>query len=103
MGRNQREIPAPPKPAAPEGIAMIEAHLRRGYTVLMNAREAGLDPDGWDALVKDVLHLPLSMLPAVKRAVSKGVWQRANDPIRCVRENAKREGLRMFGDSACHR
>ena len=61
----------------------------------MAARYDGLDTDEWNALMKEVLHLPPSMLPAVQHAVKQGAWRRANDPIRCVTEAAEREIARM--------
>ena len=59
------------------------------------AAHEGLDSAGWVALMKNVINLPLSMLPAVKHAVKFGKWKVANDPIRCVRENAECEIARM--------
>ena len=65
------------------------------YTALAAASEGKLDSGGWHALMKDVLHLSESMLPAVKWALKQGAWRRANDPIRSIRENAEREAGRM--------
>ena len=70
-----------------------------GYRELTAARNTGLDSDGWAALMKDLLRLPAWMLPAVQRAVSRGSWRYASDPIGCVRENAKREAARMEFDA----
>jgi len=69
--------------------------LGHGYAALEAASEGKLDSGGWHALMKDLLHLPESMLPAVKWALKQGAWRRANDPIRSVRENAEREAGRM--------
>ena len=74
---------------------MIEAHLRPGYTALAAVLKNGLDPKGWDALMKETLDLPLWMLPAVQIAIGKRYWRMANDPLKCVRENARRQAIRM--------
>jgi hypothetical protein len=74
---------------------MIEAHLRPGYTALAAALKKGREPQEWDALVTNILQLPLWMLPAVRIAMSKGSWRVANDPLNSVRENARREAMRM--------
>ena len=74
---------------------MIDAHLRPGYRALMAARCDGIDSDGWNSLMEDVLHLPPSMLVAVQHAVKQGAWRRANDPVKCVTETAEREARRM--------
>ncbi|MGA2716857.1 MAG: hypothetical protein ABSG41_27530 [Bryobacteraceae bacterium] len=76
------------------GQGIIPEHLRPGYSKLMAARYDGLDTEGWKALMKDTLHLPLSMLPAVKRAVKLGVWRHAKDPVKCVTETAERDTAR---------
>lgn len=55
------------------------------------ARHLALDSDEWLPLMKDVLQLPLSMLPAVRRVVRKGVWRYAHNPLQSVRENAERD------------
>ena len=73
----------------------VNLSQRPGYNAFASARDNGLDPAGWLALMEDVLRLPPWMLPAVRIAVRKGVWRRANDPVKCVRENARREAARM--------
>jgi len=70
---------------------MIEGRLRPGYTALAAARHLALDSDGWIPFMKDVLQLPLSALPAVRRVVRKGAWRYANNPLQSVRENAERD------------
>jgi hypothetical protein len=60
----------------------------------MAAYGAGLTPEGWLALTEDLLQFPGWMMPAVRLAVKKGFWRRANDPVKCVRENAQREAGR---------
>jgi hypothetical protein len=57
----------------------------------MAARKSGLNSNGWPALMNDVLHLPLSMLPAVRRVVKQGAWRQAIDPIACVKAGAERD------------
>jgi hypothetical protein len=73
---------------------MKPPHLRRGYTTLMAAYDAGLSPTEWLSLTLGLLQLPGWMVPAVRLAVQKGVWRRANDPVKSVRENAEREAVR---------
>ena len=70
---------------------MIEARLRPGYAALAAVCKLARDSDGWAALMKDVLHLPMSMLPAVERAVRNGSWRRAIDPIASVKANVERD------------
>lgn len=70
---------------------MIEDRLRPGYAALAAARDLALDSDGWLPLMNDMLQLPVSMLPAVRRAVRKGAWRYAHDPLMSVRENAERD------------
>jgi len=74
---------------------MIDAALRPGYAVLVTARTLPLEDEAWLPLMRDVLQLPAWMLPAAQRAVGKGSWQYANDPLRSVRENSAREVIRM--------
>ena len=69
---------------------MIEPRLRPGYSALMAARYLARDSGRWTALMNDVLHLPLSMLPAVQRSVNQGAWSHAIDPIASVKANAER-------------
>jgi hypothetical protein len=73
---------------------MKAPHLRRGYTTLMDAYDEGLDSAGWLALTENLLQFPGWMVPAVRLAVQKGIWRQANDPVKCVRENAQREAGR---------
>ena len=73
---------------------MKEPQLRPGYATFMAAYGAGLTPEGWLALTEDLLQFPGWMVPAVRLAVKKGFWRRANDPVKCVRENAQREAGR---------
>jgi len=77
------------------GPVIVPEHLRPGYRELMVARYDGLDAYGWSALMTGTLHLPLSMLPAVKHAVKMGIWRQAKDPVKCVTEAAEREMARM--------
>jgi hypothetical protein len=81
---------------------MKPPYLRRGYTTLMAAYEAGLDSAGWLALTENLLRFPGWMAPAVQLAVNKGIWRQANDPVKCVRENAQREAgrNRLTGEPA---
>ena len=74
---------------------MIEEHLRPGYPALEAADNFQQNDGTWFSLLRDVLQLPAWMLPAVQRAVRRRTWRQANDPIRCVRENAEREAGRM--------
>jgi hypothetical protein len=73
---------------------MKEPQLRPGYATFMAAYGAGLTTEGWLALTEDLLQFPSWMVPAVRLAVKKGFWRRANDPVKCVRENAQREAGR---------
>ena len=73
---------------------MIEARLRDGYTALVNARTLPPNDKAWLPLIRDV-QLPAWMLPAVQRAVRKGSWRNAKDPLSCVRKSAEREAKRM--------
>ena len=84
-----------PEAGGSEGLRMIEAHLRPGYTALATVLKNGREPKEWDALVTNILQLPLWMLPAVQIVLSKGSWRKANDPLKCVRENARRQAIRM--------
>jgi hypothetical protein len=43
----------------------------------------------WQRFMHDVLHLPLSMLPAVQYAMGRKAWKVANDPIEQVRGSAQ--------------
>ncbi|MGA2716283.1 MAG: hypothetical protein ABSG41_24570 [Bryobacteraceae bacterium] len=79
----------------PKGLGMIEEHLRPGYAELAAADNFQQDDGTWFSLMRNVLQLPAWMLPAVQRAVRRGYWRQANDPIKCVRENAEREARRM--------
>ena len=79
----------------PSRQAMIEEHLRSGYRALEAADNLQQDDGTWFSLMRDVVQLPVWMLPAVQAAVRKGFWRQANDPIKCVRENAAREAARQ--------
>jgi hypothetical protein len=70
---------------------MIDPILRPGYISLTAARELTLDSEEWLPLMNDILHLPMSLLPAVRRTVRRGTWRYANDPLNCVRENSERD------------
>ena len=74
---------------------MIDAALRPGYAALVTAHMLTLEDEAWLPLMRDVLQLPAWMLPAAQRAVGKGSWRLANDPLRSVRENSAREVIRM--------
>ena len=74
---------------------MIDPALRPGYTALTVARKLAFDSEDWLPLMKDVLQIPLSMLPAVRRVVRKGAWRYAHDPCQSVRENAERDCRRQ--------
>lgn len=70
---------------------MIDTVLRPGYVSLTAVRNLALDSEEWLPLMNDMLHLPMSLLPAVRRAVRKGAWRYAHDPLNSVRENAERD------------
>jgi hypothetical protein len=74
---------------------MIDAALRPGYAALVTARRLPLKDEAWLPLMRDVLQLPAWMLSAAQRAIVKGSWRFANDPLRSVRENSAREVNRM--------
>jgi hypothetical protein len=74
---------------------MIGADLRQGYAALVTARRLTREDEAWLPLMRDVLQLPAWMLPATQRAVGKGSWRFARDPLKCVRENSAREVIRM--------
>jgi hypothetical protein len=78
---------------------MIEPRPGHGYAALDAASDGKLDSGGWHTLMKDVLHLPESMLPAVKWALKQGAWRQADDPVKSVRKNAEREAMRMEFDA----
>ena len=73
---------------------MIDPLLRPGYISLAAARELTLDSEEWLPLMNDMLHLPMSLLPAVRRAVRKGTWRYAHDPLKSVKENSERDHRR---------
>lgn len=70
---------------------MVDPALRSGYFALTAVRNLALDSEGWLPLMNDMLHLPMSLLPAVRRTVRKGAWRYANDPLNSVRKNAERD------------
>jgi hypothetical protein len=52
------------------------------------------DADAWHVFMKDLLGMPMWMLPAVQYAVRLGAWTRANNPAENIRICAERQALR---------
>jgi hypothetical protein len=79
---------------------MIDAALRPGYVQIDAANRLELDSAAWEPFMRDVLGLPLSMLPAVQWTVRMNLWRRASDPLKCVRKTAERRAVRELRAAA---
>jgi hypothetical protein len=74
--------------------SQAQARLHPEYETLAAVRKLPPEADDWLALMKDVLCLPLSMLPSVQRVVRNAAWTHANDPVGSVRNCAVRHAIR---------
>jgi hypothetical protein len=81
---------------------MIASHLRPGFTELEAASTWAPSSEEWIPFMRDVLNMPLSMLPAVHYAMGCKAWKVAKDPIKQVRGFAqnweKRRARSACGD-----
>jgi hypothetical protein len=68
---------------------MIAPGDRRGYTQLEAVCLLKPDAEGWEPFTRDVLNMPISMLPAIQYAVKAKRWQTAIDPLGQVRRTAE--------------
>jgi hypothetical protein len=73
---------------------MIDTQLRPGYNAIKAASKLPEDADGWRIFMKDVLGLPLAMLPSVQRVIKQRIWMRARNPLGCLKESAERDAIR---------
>ena len=68
---------------------------RPGYVEVAAMCDLAPDSALWEHFIREVIHMPLWMLPAVQHAVRQKAWTRALDPIKSVTENAIRAVHRM--------
>ena len=74
---------------------MGECALRPGYTEMMAASLlSATDSAGWEKFMREVLDMPLSLLPAVKHVVKMGVWKRSKDPLNHVKRATENWAMR---------
>jgi hypothetical protein len=70
------------------GYAQVEAVSR----LVSNSAE-------WWPFMRDVMQMPLSMLPTVRYAVKAGAWRQAKDPVGQLRTAAENHDKRLaLGD-----
>jgi hypothetical protein len=74
--------------------------LRPGYREVKAASLLPRDAEAWVPFVRDVLGLPLSMLPGVQQSINRKAWMLARDPLEQVRNAAANWAGRMFRDNA---
>ena len=67
---------------------MAPANTRPGYDQIRAASFLPPNAEAWKPFVRDVLGLPLSMLPGVQYAVNTKVWKNAKAPLEQVRNAA---------------
>jgi hypothetical protein len=80
--------------------AQIESSInepspRPGHAAISDARALAPGDPGWARFTRDVLDLPLWMVPAVQVAIRQASWKQALNPLETVRENAHRVAIRM--------
>jgi hypothetical protein len=68
---------------------------RPGYAAISAVHGLAPDDPGWTRFMRDVLGLPLWMVPAVQVAIRQAAWKQALNPLETVRENAHRVVSRM--------
>jgi hypothetical protein len=66
-----------------------------GYAELAAMNGLATDAAEWEPLMRDVLGMPMSMLPCVQWAVKANIWKRAHNPIQQVTETAVRRKARL--------
>jgi hypothetical protein len=91
---SEKPQPAGPK-TAQRGDSPAMSRLAGQCQYLTAARKLPPDDAAWLPLMRDVLQLPLWMLPAVRLVMRTGPWTRAKDPIASVRGSAERAAIRM--------
>ena len=69
--------------------------LRPGYPQVKAASLLPRDAEAWEPFVRNVLGLPLSMLPEVQQPISRKTWMLAKDPLEQVRNAATNWAGRM--------
>jgi|HubBroStandDraft_1064217.scaffolds.fasta_scaffold208944_2 hypothetical protein len=67
---------------------------RAGYAQIDAASCLTPDAEAWEPFMRDVVQLPLSMLPAIRYAVKAGRWKVAGDPIGQIRNFARNHDKR---------
>lgn len=61
---------------------------RPGYAQIEAASHLKQDDEAWTAFMREVMQMPLSMLPAVRYAVKTHKWRLAREPIVQIRNIA---------------
>jgi len=69
--------------------------LRPGYREVRAASLLPRDAEAWEPFVRNVLGLPLSMLPGVQQSITRKTWMLAKDPLEQVRNAATNWAGRM--------
>jgi hypothetical protein len=75
---------------------MIPAALRPGYMQIAAASQLAANSELWAPFMRDVLGLPMEMLPAVQWAVNRNVWRAAGNPLASVKGMAERRAAREW-------
>jgi hypothetical protein len=52
--------------------------------------------EAWLPFMRDVILLPMSMLPAAQGVVKIGMWRKAHDPLKSVRDSTERRAAREW-------
>jgi len=53
------------------------------------------DSEQWHAFVKDVVQMPVAMIPAIQEAIRQQRWKIAPNPLASIRTAAHQEAKRM--------
>jgi hypothetical protein len=77
------------------GGGVMDPALEQSLKALESAAHLLPEDQEWIPLMRDVLQLPVWMLPAVQYVIGSGEWRESRDPLSSVSEGAFIEAARM--------
>jgi hypothetical protein len=85
------QAPPQPKPYVPTRSTVKPPF----YAEIDAVSQLPYDSPEWAAFVKDVVHMPETMMPAVQEAIRQQRWKIAPNPLASIRTAAHQEAKKM--------
>jgi hypothetical protein len=85
--RREHSLPVNPKqPTIPLAEGYAEVHL---------ATQWSPEAESWVAFMRQIIRLPIWMLPVVQHVIRRRAWRKAADPLEQIRAASNREAARI--------